>query len=100
MLLSNLSHHLPSLVCSGVDADAPAAWVCRAAPVFAWDPANGRFRCGLREQTVEYVTDVVGLLSIRRVLWPALRPFLEHVVWNDAFGVTFQPINPGVADAV
>jgi hypothetical protein len=64
MLLLNLSHHLSSLVCRVVDADAPAAWVCRTAPVSAWDPAaqcirrrrtgpgkdnipNSCFRCGL-----------------------------------------------------
>ena len=47
MLLLNLSHHLPLLVCRVVDADAPAARVCSAAPVSAWDPAAE----GVRKRT-------------------------------------------------
>ena len=37
MLLLNLNH-VSSLVRRIVDADTPAAWVCRATPVFAWNP--------------------------------------------------------------
>jgi hypothetical protein len=60
-------------------------------PVKEYGRSGSAQRRALNNLTVEYVTDVVGLLGIRRVLWPALRPFLEHVVWNDAFGVPFQP---------
>ena len=41
--------------------------------------------------TVEQVTDVIGLLGIRRVLRPAFRPFLEYLVRNGALGVVLQP---------
>jgi hypothetical protein len=52
---------------------------------------QGARRRVLNNLTIEQVTDVVGLLGIRRVLRPAFRPFLEYFVWNGALGVVLQP---------
>jgi hypothetical protein len=41
--------------------------------------------------TVEQVTDIVRLLSIRWVLRPSLRPLLKYVIWDGLFGMIFQP---------
>jgi len=101
MLLLNLSHHLPSFVRCVVNADTSPTWVRRAAPVSAGDPPNGRLSCGLRkEQAVEDVTEVVGLLGIRGPLWPALKPSFEYFVWDSVVRVTFQSVYPGVADTI
>jgi len=37
--------------------------------------STSAFRQALNKLTVEYITNEVGLLSIRCLLWPALRPF-------------------------
>lgn len=46
--------------------------------------------------TVEYITHEVGLLSIRRLLRPALRPFFKYFVRDGMFGMIFQSIKKNI----
>jgi len=85
MLLLNLSHHLPSLVCRVVDADASAAWVCSAAPVFAWDPAVGgiRKRNDSEEEKMTHRTAVFAAVSERNKATKRYGPGARGRVLND-----------------
>ena len=52
--------------------------------------STSAFQKALNKLTVEYITNKVGLLGIRCLLWPALGPFSEYFVRNGKFGVIFQ----------
>lgn len=58
--------------------------------------STSAFREALNKLTVEYITNEVGLLGIRCLLWPALRPFSECFVRYGMFGLTFQSKKKGI----